>query len=50
MGAGDGVVQWCLQPEGKVGLYANSFSADGRRLLEQLVSELEIRKVELIAS
>jgi hypothetical protein len=49
-GAGDGVVQWCLQPRGSAWLYANSFSADGEKLLERLVSELEIRKVEPTAS
>ena len=40
------MVQWCLQPKGRVWLYANSFTADGEELLQRLVSEVEIRKVE----
>jgi hypothetical protein len=44
-GAGDGVVQYCLQPEGRIWLYANGFSAAGERFLETLVEGLEVRNV-----
>jgi hypothetical protein len=46
-GAGDGVVQWCIQPEGGVYLYANGFSAGGKRFLAALVEALEVRRVRL---
>jgi hypothetical protein len=44
-GVGDGVVQWCIQPQGGIYLYANGFSAGGKRFLEALVQHLEIRNV-----
>jgi hypothetical protein len=44
-GAGDGVVQYCIQPEGGVYLYANGFSAEGKRFLEALVEGLEVRRI-----
>jgi hypothetical protein len=43
--AGDGVVQWCIDPEGRVYLYANGFSSDGERFLQALVDDLEVRRV-----
>jgi hypothetical protein len=43
--AGDGVVQYCIQPQGGVYLYANGFSSEGRRFLEALVEDLEVRRV-----
>jgi hypothetical protein len=46
MAPGDGVVQWCVQPQGRIWLYANGFSAEGKGFLQRLVSELEIRNVE----
>lgn len=44
-GTGDGVVQYCIQPEGEVYLYANGFSPDGKHLLVALVDGLEVRRV-----
>ncbi|HET9725124.1 MAG TPA: hypothetical protein VFR44_14965 [Actinomycetota bacterium] len=45
----DGVVQWCLQPEGRVYVYANGFTAAGKDLLEALVDHLEVRAVQPVA-
>lgn len=42
---GDGVVQWCVQPEGAVYLYANGFTPEARRMLGLLVEGLEVRDV-----
>lgn len=42
---GDGTVQWCIQPEGGIWLYATAFAADGRTLLEDVVAGLQIRNV-----
>ncbi|HEU4354817.1 MAG TPA: hypothetical protein VFT27_04440 [Actinomycetota bacterium] len=42
----DGVVQWCLQPEGRIYVYANGFTSAGKDLLEGLVDDLEVRRVQ----
>jgi hypothetical protein len=42
---GDGVVQWCAQPEGGIYVYANGFTGEGKDFLEALVDGLEVRHV-----
>lgn len=44
-GVGDGVVQWCIQPDGGIWLYANGFSREGKDLLQGVVEDLEVRHV-----
>ena len=41
--AADGVVQWCVQPEGGIYVYANAFAAEGKDFLQALVDDLEVR-------
>jgi Tol biopolymer transport system component len=43
--AADGVVQWCVQPEGGMYVYANAFSAETKEVLQTLVNDLEVRGV-----
>lgn len=43
LGADDGVVQWCLYPQGGVYVYANAFGPGGEPFLQRLVDGLEIR-------
>ena len=43
---GDGVVQWCIQPEGSVYVYANGFTPAGEDFLQQLVDGLQVRRVQ----
>jgi hypothetical protein len=43
---GDGVVQWCVQPEGTIYIYANGFTPEGKDLLQALVDDLEVREVQ----
>lgn len=42
-GAGDGVVQWCVEPAGGVYIYANAFKPAQESFLERLVTDLQIR-------
>jgi hypothetical protein len=42
---GDMTVQWCVQPQGRIYLYANGFTPSGREFLQSLVSQLEVRNV-----
>jgi hypothetical protein len=41
----DGVVQWCVQPQGAIYVYANGFNPGGRDFLQTLVDDLEVRRV-----
>lgn len=41
----DGVVQWCVQREGSIYVYANGFTAEGEEFLRNLVDSLEVRRV-----
>lgn len=43
--AADGVVQWCVQPEGGIYVYANAFAPEGEDSLRALVDGLEVRVV-----
>ncbi|MEX1265112.1 MAG: hypothetical protein WEE66_14465 [Actinomycetota bacterium] len=43
LGAGDGVVQWCIEPTGGVYVYANAFKPAQESFLERLVADLRIR-------
>jgi len=43
--AADGVVQWCVQQEGGIYVYANAFAAEAKDLLQALVEGLEVRDV-----
>jgi hypothetical protein len=43
--AADGVVQWCVEPEGGIYVYANAFAPGGKDLLQALVDDLEVRGV-----
>lgn len=42
----DGVVQWCVQPEGAIYIYANGFTSEGKDFLQLLVNGLEVRDVQ----
>jgi hypothetical protein len=44
-GADDGVIQWCIHPQGGIYLYANGFSPAAERFLQDLVEGLEVRRV-----
>jgi hypothetical protein len=44
-GAGDGVVQWCIHPEGDIYLYANGFTPAAEGFLQDLVDDLQVRRV-----
>jgi hypothetical protein len=44
-GAEDGVVQFCIQPQGGIYLYANGFTPAAERFLRDLVEGLEVRNV-----
>jgi hypothetical protein len=44
--ARDGVVQWCVQPEGSVYVYANGFTPRGEGFLGGLVDGLQVRRVQ----
>ena len=41
----DGVVQWCLEGEGGIRVYANAFEAERKEFLADLVAGLEVRAV-----
>jgi hypothetical protein len=43
--AADGVVQWCVQPDGGIYVYANAFAAERKDFLQALVDGLEVRDV-----
>jgi hypothetical protein len=43
---GDGVVQWCLQREGGIWVYANADGSAGKEFLVALVGGLAVREVE----
>jgi hypothetical protein len=42
----DGVVQWCLQSEGAIYVYANGFNPEGKDLLQALVDDFAVRRVQ----
>ena len=42
---GDGVIQWCLDPDSGIYLYANAFTQAGEEVLDATVASLEIRAV-----
>lgn len=48
--AADGVVQWCVQADGGIYVYANAFSAESKDLLQELVDRLAVRRVRPPAS
>jgi hypothetical protein len=43
--AADGVVQWCIEPEGGIWLYATAFRPQAEDVLRALVGDLGVRNV-----
>jgi hypothetical protein len=44
-GADDGVIQWCLEPESGIYLYATAFAPSGKEILDDVVRSFEVRAV-----
>ena len=47
--ASDGVVQWCVQQDGGIYVYANAFAAETKHFLQALVDDLDVRRVHSAA-